>query len=102
MLQPRPQVLLEPAHHQVVVPGGLGEETLHPSGGYAHRLRQVLSVAPVPGLHQQGLEILMTAFPRFTTAKQRTEVSVKILKGTAHLPQSRRINHLAPTSRGLR
>ncbi len=62
-----------------------------------NRLRQILGVAPLPGLYQESLEIMAAVVPRFPAAKQRSEVSVKILKGPVHwrgtaMLESRRIH----------
>ena len=96
MPQPGRQVLLQPAQHHVVVPRSIGEETLHPSGRYAHRLGKVLGVASVLGLHQHGLEVVPAALPRLPPAKQRTKVSVEIPEGLIHPLKRRRIHRLPP------
>ena len=54
-----------------------------------------LGIAPIPGLHQQGLEIMAAVIPRFPAAKQRSEVSMKILKSPVNLLESRRVHFLA-------
>ena len=56
----------------VYIPGRISEKPLHPSGRPRNRLRQVLSVAPLPGLYQQGLEIT-AVLPRLPAAKQRAK-----------------------------
>ena len=96
MLQPGSQVLLQPSDNRLIVPGRISEKPLHPSGRPRNRLRQVLSVAPLPGLYQQGLEIMTAVLPRPPAGKQRSEVSVKIPKGSVHLFESCRIH--IPTS----
>ena len=92
MPQPGSQVLLKTSYDCVVIPGGFSEKPLHHPGRGRNRLRQVLGVAPLPGLYQQGLEVMTAVVPRLPAAKQRREVIVKIPKGPVHLFESCRIH----------
>ena len=96
MLQSGPQVLLEPAHHQVVVPRRLGKKTLQRPRRRRNRLRQVLGVAPLLGLHQQALQIVATVLPRLPASKGWRKVVMKILKGLVHPLKVCRIHRPAP------
>ena len=99
--QPGTQVLLKESHHRVVIPGGGGEEALHGPGRDPRRLGEILGVAPVLGLYQEGPEIVPAVVPRLTAPEQRSEVSVKILKGLVHLLESRSIHFPASPAQAL-
>ena len=92
MLQFGRQILLQPSHNRVIVPRRVREKPLHPPGGLGDRLRQILGVAPFPGLHQQGLQIMAAALPGLPAAKQPGEISVKLLKVLIYLLESRRVH----------
>ena len=92
MLQPGTQVLLQPSCDRVILPGRVGEKPLHPPGGLGDRLGKILGVAPLPGLHQQGLQIVTASLSRLPAAKQTSKVSVKLLKVLVYLLESRRIH----------
>ena len=53
--QPGSQVFLQPPCDHIIGPTGLRYKPLHRPGLNRHRLRKILGVAPLLGLHQQGL-----------------------------------------------
>ena len=61
--QPGGQVFLQPPYDCVIGPPGLGEKTLHRPGGDAYRFREIFGVAPLLGLHQQGLKVIPAVLP---------------------------------------
>ena len=81
-----------PPYNRVIVPGRVGEKSLHSPGGLGDHLRKILGVAPLPGLRQQGLQIMTAALPRLPAAKQPSEIGVKLLKFLIYLLESRRIH----------
>ena len=77
MFKPASQGLLKTLYDCVVIPRVFGEKPLHRPSVYPYRLGQILGVARLAGLHQQGLEITATVAPRLPAPKQRSKVSVK-------------------------
>ena len=94
--QPGTQVLLKTSHHRVVIPGGGREEALHGPGRDPHRLGEILGVAPVLGLYQEGPEIVPAVVPRLAAPEQRSEEGMELPKGLVHTLKSRRIHVPAP------
>ena len=96
VLQPGTQILLQPANHPVIIPGRFGEKTLQRPGRRRNRLGQILGVAPLPGLHQQALQIMTAQFPGLLAAKGRRKIGLEFLKGIVDPLQRRRIHHPVP------
>ena len=93
MLQPGGQVFLQPPYYCVIGPPGLGEKTLHRPGGDAHRFGEILGVAPLPGLHQQGLKIVPAVLPPLLASEGVRKKGVKFLKAVVDPLEARRIHH---------
>ena len=91
--QPGGQVFLQPPYDCVIGPPGLGEKALHRPGGDAHRFREILGVAPLLGLHQQGLKIGPAVLPPLLAAKGRSKEVVKFLKAVVNPLEARCIHH---------
>ena len=88
MLQPRSQILLQPADDDIVIPAGLGEKSLQHPRRCGHRLRQVFRIASLLGLHQQTLQVLPAALPPLLATERRRKVGMKFLEGLVHPFQS--------------
>ena len=91
--QPGGQILLQASHHCVIVPASLGEKALQCPCRDAHRFGKILSVAPLPSLHQQGLKIVPAAFPPLLAANGLGEEGMKLLKAVVDPLEVRRIHH---------
>ena len=93
MPQPGGQVFLQPPYDCVIVPPGLGEKALHRPGRDAHRFGEILGVAPLLGLHRQGLKIVPAVLPPLLAREGGRKEGVKFLKAVVDPLEARRIHH---------
>ena len=66
---------------------------MHRPGRDAHRLREILGVAPFLGLHQQGLKIGPAVLPPLLAAEGGRKEGVKFLKTVVDSLEARCIHH---------
>ena len=66
-------MLLQALVDRAIVPAGIGEETLQVPGRNTYRFREVLGVAPLLGLQQQGLQIVPAVLPPLLASEGRSE-----------------------------
>ena len=93
MPKPGSQVLLKASYDCVVGPPGLGEKALHRPGGDAHRFGEILGVAPLLGLHQQGPKIVPAVLPPLLADEGCRKETMKSLEAVVDPLEARRIHH---------
>jgi hypothetical protein len=96
VLQPGGHHFPQPVQHTLLVPGGLGQEALQHPGGGGHHLGKVLGVAALLALHQQGLQVLLTAFAPLLAAKGRGHLGVEGGETLPHLLEVLKVQPSTP------
>ena len=86
---------------RIIIPAGIGEEALQGPGRHSHRFGEVLGVAPLLGLHQQGLKVVSAVLLPLLASEGRDEEGMKLLKGRVHPLELRRIHHPHPPSKAF-
>ncbi len=97
MLQPGTKILLQAGNDRIIIPARLGEKSLERPGRDRHHLGQILGVAPLLGLDQQGLEIMPAVLPPLFAAEGRGKEGMKVTESLVN-PLKRVHFHPTPLS----
>jgi hypothetical protein len=94
--QPGTKILLQAVDNCDIVPARLGEKALEGSGRHRDHLGQILGVAALLGLDQQGLEIMPAVLSPLLAAEGWGEEDVEVTEGLLHPIQLFRIHPTPP------
>ncbi len=89
------QVFLQASYDRVIVPAGLGEKALHGPGRSRNGFGEILGVATLLGLDQQGLEIVPAVFPPLLASEGHCEERMKLSKRLVNPLEGCHIHHAA-------
>ncbi len=76
--QPGTKMLLQAGDDRIIVPASLDEKALERPGRDRDHLSQILGVAALLGLDQQGLEIMPAVLPPLLPAEGRCEKGMEV------------------------
>ena len=92
------QVFLQASYDSAIVPAGLGEKALHGPGRGWNGLGEILGVATLLGLDQQGLEIVPAVFPLLLASEGCREEGMELAERLVNPFKRRHIHHPASSS----